>query len=526
MKTKSTTYDLEQRISHLGYQKLEEELLLEKLREKMSQPVPKDKYDSTTLRRCSAEHIITKFLFLIAFIISTTNPGWCQTDEEIINQFEKKEWRLDNGFELPYYTFTPAAPKPTKGHPLIVSLNGSIEVIENGEGGHLIRREVVKGWITPDIQDKYAPYVLAPQVSLDRSWGDEDVQAALDAIIQTLVNDGTVDPDRIYVVGHSVGGFGAWAFPVVSKIPVAAIAPMSGFWFSEGEGNPTVKEAKDALSEISVWAFQHASEIDPRSSTNTRAIVYKLKENDVPFIVNDQPHPDNNILNSTHLYTEYTSETLPCSGIDCHRVCDVAIKDPIFMEWFFQQRRGRPPATTIQITNIDTVSSVSSVSWVVENQEDSVAIYFQSVDSEEWTLLGKVTGSVGTYLLTSRLTTPKPRGRLRVAALNANNEVYGSDTSPLVTLRGKLVTDIIPETPYTDIIVYPNPAKKILYWQGADRFDKGTYSIIDALGRIVAKGQTKAHGISVFPLATGSYLLELHSPQHLGETARTRFLKQ
>ncbi|MEO0331051.1 MAG: hypothetical protein AAF223_05105 [Bacteroidota bacterium] len=229
MATRKVTYDLEQRISYLGYQKLEEEVLFEKLREKMSQPIPKDEYSSTTLRQCSFEHIITKFLFIITFIITAFNQSWSQTDEEIINQFERKQWELDNGFELPYYTFTPNAPKPKNGYPLIVGLHGTGEMIDlAGPGSHLTRREVIKGWITPNVQNTYAPYVLAPQIYLNwpgggnRSWDDKDVHAALDAIIQTLIDEGTVDPDRIYVLGHSVGGFGAWAFPVVSKTRASA----------------------------------------------------------------------------------------------------------------------------------------------------------------------------------------------------------------------------------------------------------------------------------------------------------------
>ncbi|MEM7108797.1 MAG: T9SS type A sorting domain-containing protein [Bacteroidota bacterium] len=516
MKTKSTT----------DYEKRAAELPQEKLGEKINPAISEGKGYRTTPGPYSFGYIITQLLFFAAFNMVTTSTGWCQTDEEIIDQFERKLWELDNGFELLYYTFAPTAPKPAKGYPLIVGLHGTIEMIDNGEGGHLIRREVVKRWITNEVQDTYAPYVLAPQVYLGRAWGDEEVQASLDAIIQTLIDEGKVDPDRIYVLGHSAGGFGAWAFPVVSKIPVAAIAPMSGFWFNEGEGNPSVKAAKDALSEISVWAFQHIRENAPGSTVNARAIVTVLEENDVPFVVNTQPDPDHNSLNSMHLYTEYTSETLPCSGIACHRVCDVAIQDPIFVKWLFQQRRGRPPAKIIQITDIDTVSSVSSVSWAIENQENSVAIYFQPVDSDEWTFLGKVTGSIGTYPLTGQLIAPKSRGKLRLDALNASNEVYGSVTSPLVTLRGKLVTDVVPGAPRTDLIVYPNPAKNMLYWQDGARFDKGTYRILDALGRTVANGQTSVCGISVFRLATGSYFLELRSPQPTGETVRIRFLKQ
>ncbi|MEM6842339.1 MAG: hypothetical protein AAF944_11290 [Bacteroidota bacterium] len=52
MKTRNTTYDLKQRVFRLGFQKLEEEDLFKKIREKMDRPTPK-KEDGLYLSRVS-----------------------------------------------------------------------------------------------------------------------------------------------------------------------------------------------------------------------------------------------------------------------------------------------------------------------------------------------------------------------------------------------------------------------------------------------------------------------------------------
>jgi predicted peptidase len=58
-----------------------------------------------------------------------------------------------------------------------------------------------------------------------------------------------VDPDRIYLTGLSMGGFGTWAWAIAEPHRFAAIAPICG------GGAPA---AVCALRHLPVWAFHGA----------------------------------------------------------------------------------------------------------------------------------------------------------------------------------------------------------------------------------------------------------------------------
>jgi predicted peptidase len=47
-------------------------------------------------------------------------------------------------------------------------------------------------------------------------------------VIATVERDYKVDPDRVYMTGHSMGGFGTWSIAIDHPELFAAIAPISG----------------------------------------------------------------------------------------------------------------------------------------------------------------------------------------------------------------------------------------------------------------------------------------------------------
>lgn len=70
----------------------------------------------------------------------------------------------------------------------------------------------------------------------------------------TLMVDGqavSIDPGRIYVAGHSMGGFGTWDFLMRRPTLWAAGVPMAGY---------CDHESADLLVDLPIWAFHH--EID------------------------------------------------------------------------------------------------------------------------------------------------------------------------------------------------------------------------------------------------------------------------
>ena len=89
---------------------------------------------------------------------------------------------------------------------------------------------------------KCAAIVVAPQCPANEWWSTHDLIRLLDDVQAKY----RVDPDRIYVTGMSMGGYGTWALATEFPGRFAAIAPVCG------GGDPAEVER---LIHISVWAF-------------------------------------------------------------------------------------------------------------------------------------------------------------------------------------------------------------------------------------------------------------------------------
>ena len=106
-----------------------------------------------------------------------------------------------------------------KSYPVIVSLHGA-----GGKGTD--NRKQLKGWNKQLAQNKtrtqYPCYVLAPQAPT--LWAKTDLHN-IQSIIKTLPS---VDMNRIYIMGHSMGGHGTYIMIQLAPKYFAAAAPSAG----------------------------------------------------------------------------------------------------------------------------------------------------------------------------------------------------------------------------------------------------------------------------------------------------------
>src|SRR5688572_10001773 len=107
----------------------------------------------------------------------------------------------------------------TERWPLILFLHGG------GERGDDIEKVKVHGPIKIAAQRADFPFiVVAPQVATDMIWST----ARLDALLDDVQGRYRVDPDRIYLTGLSMGGYGAWHLAMEFPHRFAALAAISG----------------------------------------------------------------------------------------------------------------------------------------------------------------------------------------------------------------------------------------------------------------------------------------------------------
>ena len=217
---------------------------------------------------------------------------------------------------LLYRLLKPADYSPAKKYPLVLFLHGA------GERGSDNQKQLihVAGAFTEDaVRTKYPCFVVAPQCPAGHLWCDTPwsvdtvVQPAKasKAMTQTmklldeLEKQYSIDANRWYVMGLSMGGFGTW--DAITRYPgkFAAAVPMCG-------GGDTKKA--DTLKAMPLWNFH---------GDKDGAVKVQLSRDMIAAIRTAGGQPR---------YTEY-----PGVGHNCWTP---AMQEPELLPWLFSQSRG------------------------------------------------------------------------------------------------------------------------------------------------------------------------------------------
>ena len=156
--------------------------------------------------------------------------------------FLNRVFKDASGQEAKYVLFVPHDYRGDKPYPLILFLHGAGESGSDGQkqatvglGRAIKRQEKAFGFIT-----------VFPQ-SQHRTWkaDSEDGRRAVD-ILAEVRHGYRIDPERIYLTGLSLGGYGTWSLATRYPDRWAAIVPICG------GGDP--KQA-EKIKDIPCWCF-------------------------------------------------------------------------------------------------------------------------------------------------------------------------------------------------------------------------------------------------------------------------------
>jgi len=121
----------------------------------------------------------------------------------------------------PYQVFVPAAYDKSKTFPLVIALHG-MGGDENsyfqayGQGAFKLEAE------------KHGYIAACPKGRKPASMYIGDAEKDVMDVIAEMRRDYNIDPDRIYLTGHSMGGYGTWSVAMNHPDVFAALAPVSG----------------------------------------------------------------------------------------------------------------------------------------------------------------------------------------------------------------------------------------------------------------------------------------------------------
>jgi len=228
---------------------------------------------------------------------------------------EKRMYTDPQSKVLRYRVLKPEDYDPKKSYPLVLFFHGA------GERGDDNEKQLIHGvpeFAKPANRKQYPCFLVAPQCPdkqrwVEVDWGalshkqpaepSEPMRLTLE-LLPALQKEFSIDPQRIYVTGLSMGSFGTW--DIIARKPelFAAAVPICG-----GADEATAPK----IAKLPIWAF-HGEKDGAVKTVRSRNMIEALKK------AGGEPK-----------YTEY-----PGVG---HDSWGPTYRDPEVFKWLFAQKR-------------------------------------------------------------------------------------------------------------------------------------------------------------------------------------------
>jgi predicted peptidase len=203
--------------------------------------------------------------------------------------------------DLPFLLRVPNDLKKGGKYPLLLFLHGAGE--KGNDNKKQLKHDPTK--LAPKgVFEKNQVIVVAPQCPADQMWSGQTLETVI-KLVKNLQKELPVDPQRTYISGLSMGGFGTWSALALEPRLFAAAIPICG------GGDPASVRKFD---KVPIWAFHNDG--DPTVGVaGSRSMIEALKK-----------------AGGDPKYTEYQSTQ--------HDAWSRTYKDPALYEWLFAQKSG------------------------------------------------------------------------------------------------------------------------------------------------------------------------------------------
>lgn len=254
---------------------------------------------------------IRVFFVFFLFVLSAGFTAAAQQSDSVVNGFVARSYHSPTGETMLYRLLVPPGYDAAKKHPIVLWLHGAAgrgsDNLKQISGGNFLGTHV---WTTPENQAKYHAFVVAPQCDATKAWARPhaegpavSIRLALE-ILDTVEKEYSIDLDRVYVAGQSMGGEGTWAALAAAPGRFAAAISLCGYGFAEMIA---------AGARTPVWIWQGDAD-EVVAVAGARRWVAELRD-----------------AGGTPKYTE-----VPGWG---HNVWEKAFADPELLPWLFSKHR-------------------------------------------------------------------------------------------------------------------------------------------------------------------------------------------
>ena len=194
----------------------------------------------------------------ILFVLLPVLITGCPTHAADLTQddidFRKLTLDKASNQHLNYRLFVPLGYDSKRKYPLVLFLHGTAgrgsDNTKQLTGGNQLGTHF---WISREVQNTFPTFVLVPQCPAGENWSEPELNRPSPALLLTMdgllktQRDFSIDPDRIYIVGQSMGGLGVYSLVQNYPNQWAAAVIISAF-----DNFTNVL----ALSSVPLWVFQ------------------------------------------------------------------------------------------------------------------------------------------------------------------------------------------------------------------------------------------------------------------------------
>ncbi len=295
-------------------------------------------------------------------LTETDNPDHIRIDEKFLYRSHTLAETT-----LPYRLCIPDGYDPNQTYPLVLALHGA------GERGtdntmQISSHRMAASWADSANQKEYPCFVVAPQCPTNNSWNDynssdrdsyrifvtpisNEMTCVMD-MLDSLIREFSVDENRLYITGLSMGGYGTW--DAIMRFPnkFACAIPMSG-----GGDSTQVQRIKH----IPIWNF-HGEVDNTVPVTESRKLIKALGRQGLDCVYthcnygNCSGMSDAEVQAVTEngarlLYTEWENKD--------HDMWAESYDYPYLFPWVFAQNKQNNPEPVRVVDNqAATVSSI------------------------------------------------------------------------------------------------------------------------------------------------------------------------
>ena len=195
--------------------------------------------------------------------------------------------------EMTFYVYVPRGYQPTRAYPMVLILHGVEEAADPLQSAaankaNLVEQEYVSVWGPgypaggPSVQSRWPCFVVVPQAEGSNRWVNvpsgiasyeltpqpsQPLQMAINITHLMIQRFASIDRDRLYITGISMGAYGVWDAVLRWPSLFAAAVPVSG------AGDPGLVSR---VAQLPIWDF-HGGQDNLVPVAGSRLMIHALK---------------------------------------------------------------------------------------------------------------------------------------------------------------------------------------------------------------------------------------------------------